>query len=128
MGKLLLPASAGVLAVLGLTCLFAPGEVLKQLGEASPAPAGLLVQLLGAALLGLAVLDWVSRHSPFGGIYARPLAAGNLVHFGIGCLILARDLVGHPQNSGVVWAWLSLYAVLGSGFAVAMFRRRVSAA
>lgn len=99
-------------------------RVLKRLGESSPAHYDLLAQMLGAALLGFALLDWVSRHSPLGGIYARPLAAGNLVHFGVGCLVLARRVVNDPQNAGVLWAWLSIYAVLMAGFAVALFRSR----
>ncbi len=124
MGRPLLTASGAVLGILGLACLFAPDEVLGRLGQPAAAPGGVLAQLFGAALLGLALLDWVSRHSPLGGIYARPLAVVNFVHFGIGSLVLGRHLAGHRQGSGVLWALLAIYAVLGSGFASALFRRR----
>jgi hypothetical protein len=126
-GKLLLTTSAAVLGVLGVTCLFAPGEVLGQLGEVSLAPPCLVVQLLGAALIGFGLLDWVSRHSPLGGIYARPLAAGNLIHFGAGSLVLAKGVVSHPRNFIAGWAALTVYALFATGFAVVLFIRRPDA-
>lgn len=84
--RILLISSAAFLAVLGLVLTFAAAEVL-----ATDDPRTIVVgQLLGAALCGAAFLNWMSRGAPLGGIYGRPLAIGNLVHFTVGGLALVK--------------------------------------
>lgn len=84
--RILLISSAAFLAVLGLVLTFAPAEVLT-----TDDPRTIVVgQLLGADLCGAAFLNWMSRGAPMGGIYGRPLAIGNLVHFTVGGLALAK--------------------------------------
>lgn len=67
-----------VYGVAGIVLTFAPDELLARAG-ATPAPVVVwLGQLLGAALLGLAFLNWLQRHAVVGGILGRPLLLTNL--------------------------------------------------
>src|SRR4051812_28104358 len=87
MSKLLMIASAAVMAAAGLVLTFAPLEVLGVL------PTTLLpaAQLLGALYLGGAITNWMSKSNLVGGVFGRPLAMGNLAHFGIGAMALVRS-------------------------------------
>ena len=81
-------ASALVMGALGLAATFLPQEIAAYLGASTTLP--LLIQILGALYLGFAMLNWMARTSLIGGIYSRPVASGNLVHFVVGALALAK--------------------------------------
>ena len=67
-----------VYGFVGIVLTFAPDEILARAG-ATPAPVVVwLGQLLGAALLGLAFLNWLQRYAVVGGILGRPLLLTNL--------------------------------------------------
>jgi hypothetical protein len=121
---LLLSVSALLLAVLGLACLFAPTATLSALllGPANLFPA-LPGQLLGAALLGLAALNWLSRGSAVGGIYGRPLVVANLAHFLVGALVLVRPALALGSFQAASWLLLAFYAVFGFLFLRLLIRR-----
>jgi hypothetical protein len=94
---MLMTCAAIVLSVGGLACSFAPGELLAAAGIVeAPALALLVVQALGAAWLGFALLDWHARGAPFGGIYGRPVALGNFLHFTVIALALAKAAFAAP--------------------------------
>jgi hypothetical protein len=119
--RLLMGASALFLFALGVPCMFAPDVVLAHLtGSTSPA-AETLVQLTGALYAGFGALNWMSKASLMGGIYGRPVALGNLLHFLAGGLALlkAASVMGQP-----VLAWLVaiVYALFAMGFARVVFR------
>lgn len=102
-------ASAGGLAVIGLALTFAPQEVA---GAARLRGEPLALQLLGAALLGFAVMNWTARGSTLGGIYGRAVVAGNQMHFTVGALALLM----HGFRSGgapAFWVLTAMY-VLGA--------------
>lgn len=83
-------AAALAYGVPGLALTFGPGGVLEWAG-ASAAPVDVwLAQLLGAALLGLAFLNWVQRHALMGGIYGRPLLLANLMFVTVAFFASAR--------------------------------------
>ncbi|AWM32196.1 hypothetical protein [Hymenobacter nivis] len=111
--KLLLGASAGLMAAVGLVLQFAPQEVLAYAGYPARGLAPVAVQLLGALYLGFALLNWMAKGVRMGGIYARPLAVGNLLHFVAGALALFRYAIRTPTGAGG-WAWVAGYA-LGAG-------------
>jgi hypothetical protein len=114
-------STAIVLAALGLVALFAPQELLTYLGAAPIGFLPTLVQLLAAALLALAMTDWMAKDSKIGGIYLRPIAIGNLFHFTVGAITLVRfALHGHPPVFAIVSA--VLYAVFAVAFALVVFR------
>jgi hypothetical protein len=75
-----------------------------------PAPQALVpfVQILGALYLGFAIANWTAKDSVIGGIYGRALALGNLVHFLVGVLSIARA----PMVNGTVKAgFIAVYAI-----------------
>ncbi len=115
--RILMTAAAIVLALLGLGALFAPQELLTGIGAT---PSGLLpslVQLFAAALLALAMIDWMQKDSRIGGIYNRPVAMGNLIHFAIGAMTLVRfTLHPHPPVYAIVVT--VVYAAFAAGFAM----------
>lgn len=75
----LLVAASIVYALVGVPLLFVGDEVLRRLdGSAGPAAAW-IAGTLGAALSGLALLNWFNRHTLMGGIYGRPLLLANLL-------------------------------------------------
>src|SRR5450755_3427939 len=74
----LLVAAGIVYFAAGLPLVFAPAEILTGLG-ASPSDGGAwMAQLLGAALMGLAFLDWMQRYSAIEGILGRSILVANL--------------------------------------------------
>lgn len=101
-------------ALAGLICLFVPDR-LAAAPEALP-----FVQLLGAALLGFAALNWLARAAPVGGIYGRPILMGNFFHFFMGSLLLLRAVIG-GLGSPMLWAALALYAVGLAAVALRLF-------
>ena len=115
-GRSILTLSALVLAVLGLTTLFAPDELVRSLQpEASPTIAAAL-QVAGSGLLGFAILDWMSRGTRIGGIYARPLAIGNLVLFTVGTLsIIKAALAERLPAAGLILG--AVFLALATAFA-----------
>jgi hypothetical protein len=114
-------ASAVFLGAQGVIASFLPVEILGFLdGIAHNRFEAILVQLLGAALLGFAMLNWMARGAPAGGIYGRPIVVGNLVHYTVaGIALLKVAAVGGMPALGIVLT--VAYSVLAIAFAVVMF-------
>ena len=113
-------ASSAFLAVLGLALTFAPGELLVMLGAPASAPVTVVLQLAGASYLGLALINWTARGLIIGGIYARPLSLGNLVHFLSGSMALLKYLL----SAGIQPLLLPVlvgYALLALAFGYLLF-------
>ncbi len=109
--------SALSLAALGALLLFAPKEMAESLIAGTD--GGPLVQLLGAALLGFAAMNWIARGSVLGGIYGRAVVAGNQTHLTIGALLLLKHGVvagGRPSY----WILTGIY-VLAAGLFTYLF-------
>jgi hypothetical protein len=95
-------ASSVALGVAGIAASFAPSELLGLLGAAAVEPWPVLIQLLGAMYIGFAMTNWTAKDSRIGGIYARPIALGNCVHFIAGALALAKQQSAHGVNMVLV--------------------------
>lgn len=118
MSKLLMIVSAAFMAAAGLMLTFAPHELLgaSQGGQhAALLPA---MQLLGALYLGAAMTNWMSKSNLVGGVFGRPLAMGNLGHFGIGAMALVRIAAGSDAR---FWPLAVLYVVLAAAFGIIAF-------
>lgn len=76
--RLINTLSAVVLGISGAVLLFAADQILPALLPV-PASAAWFGQLLGAAWLGVAALDWFARGLTIGGIYGRPVVMANLL-------------------------------------------------
>ena len=110
---------AALLAVSGAVLLFLP-ETLAPAASRSP----VLAQIVGGALLAFAIANWMARDAVLGGIYNRPLVAGNQAFAVIGALVLIRGL--ETASPPAAWA---LTAVLGVGavlYSVLLFRGPLS--
>jgi len=110
--RILMMLSAVFLALLGLLTSYWPDKVLETHGTVPDNATLLLIQMMGALYLGFAILNWTARGVLIGGIYARPLALGNFLHFAMVGVMLAKAAITH----GVVQ--LATSAVVFSGFAI----------
>ncbi|HET8772710.1 MAG TPA: hypothetical protein VFP80_02920 [Thermoanaerobaculia bacterium] len=123
--KVILSASAIVMALAGVAGSFLPAELLGAIGIA---PVGLLpvmVQLLAALLFAFAMVNWTSRGSLIGGIYNRPVAIGNLTHFAIGALALLKAAMVAGPHRIVVLVAAAIYAVFAIAFTAVFLRSPV---
>jgi hypothetical protein len=117
--KILMIASAALMAVGGIALEFAPHDILNRFGAASDGVFPLFLQLIGALYLGFAMLNYMARGVLIGGIYSRPLATGNLAHFLIGALALIKYALS-AQNPMPVWITAIIYSILAILFGITM--------
>ena len=106
-------ASAGLLLAAGMALLFVPDVVLPGLVSGYPVEALWIGQLLGAAWLGVAGLNWMARATILGGIYGRPIVIANLAIYFIGGLVLLRaaEGAGFPPGLSLLLASAALPAL-----------------
>jgi hypothetical protein len=119
--NLLLTSAAIANGVAGLAAIFASEELLRAAGAAATPLETALAQLLGAALFGLAMLDWTSRFSRLGGLFGRPLVVANLTHTATGALMLVHlgREIGFSPWIVAAFAGYATFAVL---FGATLFR------
>ena len=91
--------SALWLGIAGFVLLFSPDAVLPRLISGYPSNGLWLGQLLGAAWLGLAALNWINRRLILGGVFGRPIVLANAVHYFISAMVLIRAAIHQPQAS-----------------------------
>lgn len=119
--RALLTASAIFLGGAGLGLTFLPQELLLHVRQPDARILVVFVQTIGAAYLAFAMLNWMSRGSTIGGIYGRPLAVANVVHFTMVAILLARwAAAGAPPG---VMISAGLYVLFALGFGALMFGR-----
>jgi len=114
-------ASATLLLLGGLALVFAPDVLLPALVPGFPATGAWLGQVLGAAWLGLAGLNWLSRSTLLGGIYGRPVVYTNLVTHVTGALALLRVCLA-PGAPPLLWYVAAPSLALAAAYAALMFR------
>ncbi len=118
--KMLMASSALAMAVAGLVASFLPHELLAALRIPSAGVLPTCVQLHGAALLGFAALNWMAKDSLIGGIYNRPVAIGNLLHFAVGAITLVKWVLAGASSAATLVA-TALYAIFALGFVALVF-------
>lgn len=113
--------SGALLLIGGVALLFASDDILPLLAPGFPPAAAWLGQLLGAAWLGVAALNWLHRSTLLGGIYGRPVVLANFVLYFISALSLARILLraAAPQT---LWAVLVALAALAAVYGALLVR------
>lgn len=112
--KLLMTLSAVSLAFVGLACSFAPQEILTYFGVIKSDVIPLIIQVLGALYLGFAVLNWTAKANLIGGIYSRPVAIGNFMHYLVTSLALVKYFMGHMDHKMILIPLIiySIFAIL----------------
>lgn len=119
----MMTTSAALLAILGLAATFLPLEIVAASWSPGLANsrAALLVQVAGGLYLGFAMLNWSVRDMLIGGIYNRPIALGNLLHFLVVALALVRAVAGGDRHPGLL-ALTAIYGLFAAWFARTLFR------
>jgi ABC-type multidrug transport system permease subunit len=110
--KVLMMSSALALGALGILLTFIPEEVAAYINL--PVQAALLIQFLGAAYFGFAMLNWMAKGNLIGGIYSKPVALGNYAHFLVGVLAVGKLAI---KSNGLNHLWIitiiyAIFAVL----------------
>ena len=118
--KVIMIASALFNAVIGLTCSFMPQEILSYVGINEINFLTLIIQLLGALYLGFAILNWMAKSNLIGGIYSKPVALGNFLHYMVGGLALVTYFINH-QDLTILLIPTIIYAVLAVLFGKVAF-------
>ena len=113
--KLLMTITAIILGVLGIVLTFLPKEILTFFSDGVPVPriAVMALQIVGALYFAMAMINWTAKANLIGGIYGRPIAIGNLIHFTMGALVMMRGL---SEYSHWILAVTIVYTVLAAAF------------
>lgn len=119
--NLIMSASALWLLLAGALLTFLPQELLAALGAAPEPRLVALIQVCGAAYLGFAMLNWSARRNLIGGIYSRPVAIGNFLHFVAAALAIIKVA---PATD---WHWTlvaasAVYGLFAIAFGIVVFR------
>lgn len=109
--NILMISSCIFLSVLGITFTFIPEEIISSLSVTPNPISTLSLQLLGALYLGFAMLNWMAKGSLIGGIYNRPIAIGNFMHFAVGALALIKIITKIHSHSEMVISLTVAYFV-----------------
>jgi hypothetical protein len=120
--KALMSASALMMAVLGLCASFLPQEILAHFGAEPRGLGVLLVQIVGALYLGFAMLNWMARANLIGGIYSRPVAVGNFLHFAVVAVTLLKAILSGSRAAEVLGG-AALYSIFAVWFGGVVFSR-----
>ncbi|HEU4642584.1 MAG TPA: hypothetical protein VFS44_09025 [Gemmatimonadaceae bacterium] len=119
--SLLSRVSATVLLLGAIALLFGADAVLPALAPGFPPAAAWLGQLLAAAWLGVAALNWLQRTALLGGIYGRPIVFANLALYFVSALSLLRALVAGAASPALWLAFVPL-AVLAAVYGALLVR------
>lgn len=112
--------SAILVGLVGMAASFMPEELLRYAGSSGAPVETLLVQALGAAYVGFAMLNWTARDNLIGGIYSRPVALANFVHFTVVAIALVKALFAGHTGIEIVAASLA-YAGFAVAFGIVLF-------
>jgi hypothetical protein len=118
----LLAASGAVYMVCGVGLLFAPQEIAEAAGGEPGRALTALLQVLGSALFGFAMLNWANRYARTEGVLGRPLVLANFAHAGSAALLTAKAAALPPRSTPLVVAAV-VYGLLAIGFGARLFGR-----
>ncbi|HZK77120.1 MAG TPA: hypothetical protein VFD13_09445 [Candidatus Kapabacteria bacterium] len=124
--KILMSLTALLMGTLGLIASFMPREILSQLGSTPNSPNAIWIQVGGAAYLGFAMLNWTARTNPIGGIYGRPVALGNFIHFAVAALALLKAVIGGSSRTYGVLVGAFAYSAFAVWYGLVLFTHLVT--
>lgn len=115
--KLLMTLSAFFLGILGIILSFFPKEILEYLNVDTNAVTIVFLQLLSALYLGFGILNWMAKGTLIGGIYNRPIAIGNFMHFMVGAITLVKIVSSIQIHREIIIGLTVVYVVFAVLFA-----------
>ena len=124
--KSLMTISAIILALIGISLIFFPKEILNYFGSSVSDTFELFMQILGSLYFAFAMLNWMSKGSIIGGIYNRPISIANLTHFVIAGFALVRGILSNPNLSYIIWLITIMYSIFAILFGIMAFNHPLS--
>ena len=124
--KPLMTLNAIILALIGISLIFLPKEILDYFELSASDTLELLMQITGSLYFAFAMLNWMSKGSIIGGIYGRPIAIANLTHFVIAGLTLIKAVLVNTGLSYVIWSIAIAYSIFAILFGIVAFKHPVS--
>ncbi|MEC9026273.1 MAG: hypothetical protein VYD20_01185 [Candidatus Neomarinimicrobiota bacterium] len=124
--KPLMTLNAIMLALIGISLIFLPKEILDYFELSASDTLELLMQITGSLYFAFAMLNWMSKGSIIGGIYGRPIAIANLTHFVIAGLSLIKGIMANTGLSYVIWSIAIVYSIFAILFGIVAFKHPVS--
>ncbi|RYG21498.1 MAG: hypothetical protein EOO07_02480 [Chitinophagaceae bacterium] len=118
--RLLMASSAILMGISGLACSFLPQEIVKLLGLGNENVFAIVFQILGALYLGFAMLNWMAKANVIGGIYSKPIAMGNFMHFVVGSLTLVKFFLKEGDIKMLILPF-AVYVLYALWFGMAAF-------
>jgi len=109
--KIVMTSSALLLAGIGILLSFLPNEVMEYLNVESNTITILFLNLLSALYLGFGLLNWMTKGTLIGGIYNKPIAIGNLMHFGVGTIALVKVASSIQTHSEIIISLTIVYVI-----------------
>ena len=109
--KTVMTSSALLLAGIGILLSFLPNEVMEYLNVESNTITILFLNLLSALYLGFGLLNWMAKGTLIGGIYNKPIAIGNLMHFGVGAIALVKVASSIQTHSEIIILLTIVYVI-----------------
>lgn len=120
--KYLMISSSVFLGLIGISCSFAPEEILKYSAIESKELFPIIIQILGALFLGFTVLNWTAKSNLIGGIYSKPVSLGNFLHFLMGSVTLSKYLSKHLDSTLLIVPTV-IYVIFAIAFGLVSFGR-----
>ena len=115
--KILMTSSALFLATIGILLSFLPNEIVEYLNVEPNIITILFLKIMSALYLGFGILNWMAKGTLIGGIYNRPIAIGNLMHFGVGAIALVKISSNIQIHSEIIISLSALYVIFALLFA-----------
>ena len=115
--KFLMTSSALFCGIIGILLLFLPNEIAEYLNIEPTIITILFLKILSALYLGFGILNWTVKGSLIGGIYNRPIALGNLLHFVVGSIELVKVISNIETHREIIIFLTALYIIFGVLFA-----------
>ena len=115
--KFLMTSSALFCVIIGILLLFLPNEIVEYLNVEPTIITILFLKILSALYLGFGILNWTVKGSLIGGIYNRPIALGNLLHFVVGSIELVKVISNIQTHREIIIFLTALYIIFGVLFA-----------
>lgn len=105
-------SSALFLAIIGILLSFLPNEILEHLNVEPNIITILFVKIMSALYMGFGILNAMAKGTLIGGIYNRPIAIGNLMHFGVGGAIALVKIASKIQvHSEIIISLAAVYVI-----------------
>ncbi|HUS19077.1 MAG TPA: hypothetical protein VMZ25_05470 [Terriglobales bacterium] len=118
--NVLMVLSAVFMGICGLVFTFMPQETLVSWQIEPLRLLVLILQLTGGLYLGFAMLNWMGKDSLIGGIYVRPVAMGNFLHFLVGALALIKAALAGWGGASII-AGAVVYTIFAVWFGFVVF-------